>query len=491
MRSKMKICLVLGIVSTATFNVSCEKEMVTLPPEESAEGKAERIKMEKELKELTKKNKLEEEKLAKMRKNMVNLNDYTKEGLEKDTELDPEIRKALLQAKTQQEDRIKKKKELMEREAEAKKIIDEQDRVRAMVAKDTADLLKELPAQHAREEKERTEMNAKAPEGMVWIPGGKYLRGNTGKDPEMYAKFPEEYPAHVVEVSGVYMDATEVTNTQFAAFVKATGYKTQAEVGLKQSEFPQARPEDLQGGANVFKKVGEKINPWKESPFRWWSFTPGATWRSPEGPGSNIKDRMNYPVTCVSYPDAQAYAKWAGKRLPTEAEWERAARAGLHQKIYSWGDEMQPDDKWQANVYQGEFPSTIEKEDGFALTAPVKSYQPNAWGLYDMAGNVWEICNDFYNPAYYHQFVKNPVKNPQGPTKGISDFERSQYDHLTGTCPEPKEGMSELMKLRVSKGGSFLCSTQYCHRFRPAARHLHEIFTPAQHTGFRCVKDVK
>lgn len=489
----MKICLVLGLVSSTVWNVSCEKPSPKLPPVESEEGRVEREKQEAELKILTDKQKIEEEKLAKMRKNMHNLNDYTKEGLEKDTELDPEIRKALLQAKEQQEERVQKKKDLMKREAEAKKILAEQERVKAKFATDEAELLKELPEQHAREAQERNEMNAKAPTGMVWIPGGKYIRGNTDEDPEMHAKFVEEYPAHLVEVSGFYIDATEVTNREFAAFVDATGFKTQAEAGLKQEDFPQARPEDLQGGANVFKKAVGEINPWKASPLRWWSFTPGATWRSPEGPGSSIADRMDHPVTCVNYHDAKAYAEWAGKRLPTEAEWERAARGGKHNLVYSWGNEMQPggEGKWLANVYQGNFPTTLEDEDGFKLTAPVKSYPPNAWGVYDMAGNVWEICNDFFHPGYYHDFLKNPVKDPQGPSVGISEFERTQYDHLNGTCPAPKEGMNDLMLLRVSKGGSFLCSAQYCLRFRPAARHIHEVFTPSQHTGFRCVKIVK
>ncbi len=489
----MKICLVLGITSTAIFNVSCEKPDATLPPAESAEGKVERENKEVKLKELTEKNKKEKVKLAKMRKNMHNLNDYTKEGLENDTNLDPEIRMALLQAKEQQEDSAQKRKNLMKREAEAKKILAEQDRVKAKFASDEAELLRELPEQNAREEKERAEMNAKAPIGMVWIPGGKYIRGNAENDPEMYAKFVEEYPAHVVEVDGFHIDATEVTNREFAAFVEATGFKTHAEVGLKQEDFPLANPKDLQGGANVFKKVEGEINPWEASPLRWWSFTPGATWRTPEGPDSSILDRMDHPVSCVNYHDAQAYAKWAGKRLPTEAEWERAARAGKHKLLYSWGNEMQPsgEGKWLANVYQGQFPTSHEAEDGFLLTAPVKSYPANAWGVYDMAGNVWEICNDYYHPGCYHEFVKNPVKNPQGPMTGISDIERTQYDHLNGTCPTPKEGMNAMMMLRVSKGGSFLCSSQYCLRFRPAARHIHEILTPSQHTGFRCIKKVK
>jgi len=290
----------------------------------------------------------------------------------------------------------------------------------------------ELPSQLKREEQERATLNATAPEGMVWIPGGKFMRGNANPVEGDREKFSEEFPAHVVE---------------------ATGYKTQAEVGLKQEDFPQARSEDLVGGANVFRKTAGEVNPWRTSPLRWWSFTPSATWRTPEGPDSSIEDKMDHPVVCVNYYDAKAYAKWAGKRLPTEAEWERAARGGRHKERYVWGKEMNPagSGKWEA---------------------PVKSYSANAWGLYDMAGNVWEICNDYYHPGYYHEFLKNPVKDPKGPSKGISDAERAQFNIHTGA-------------------GSFLCSTQYCLRFRPAARHLHEVFTPSQHTGFRCVKDVK
>jgi sulfatase modifying factor 1 len=255
-------------------------------------------------------------------------------------------------------------------------------------------------------------------------------------------------------------------------------------------DFPKARLEDLQGGSTVFKTTSGKIDPWVGSAWRWWSFTPGATWKSPEGPGSTIKDMMDHPVTCVNYNDAIAYTKWAGKRLPTEAEWERAARAGKHGQTYTWGDgnEMLVDGKWMANVYQGEFPSSHVQADGYLLSAPAKSYPANAWGLYDMTGNVWEICNDYFHPGYYHTFLKEPHKNPKGPKSPITDVERMAYNPVAGTCPEPRGGDHVLTHLRVVKGGSFLCSSQYCLRFRPAARHHHEVLTPAQHTGFRCVK---
>ena len=327
----------------------------------------------------------------------------------------------------------------------------------------------------------------------MWVPGGKFLRGSRDMRAGHRQQYGEEFPAHLVEVDGFYMDETEVTNAQFAEFVKATGYKTFAEVGMKQEDFPQARPQDLQGGANVFKKTSGKIDPWVGSPWRWWSFTPGATWKTPEGPGSDIKDKMDHPVTCVNYDDALAYAKWAGKRLPTEAEWERAARAGKYGHTYNWGegDTMKVDGKWMANVYQGEFPSSLEAEDGHILTAPVKSYPANAWGLYDMAGNVWEICNDYFHPGYYHTFLENPHKNPKGPERPITDAERRAFNPVAGTCPEPRGDSHVLAHLRVAKGGSFLCSSQYCLRFRPAARHHHEVMTPTHHTGFRCVKDIE
>ena len=484
----MKILGVVGVVGLVGFSTSCKDSgVVELPPVESEEGKVESEKvrlaseaMEKELKAQ-----------AEMQKKAINLDDYTIDQLKKDTKLDPHIRNALLQAKEQQAERIKKKEreheELMEREKYAGKMLDVLKLDRKLLEEAQKEYAAIAKEQAARESAERVEKNANAPEGMVWVPGGKYVRGTSDISAGHRQRYGEEYPAHTVEVDGFYMDATEVTNAQFAKFVDATGYKTLAEVGLKQEDFPMARPEDLQGGANVFKKTAGRVDPWVGSAWRWWSFTPGATWRTPEGPGSSIEDKMDHPVTCVNYDDASAYAKWAGKRLPTEAEWERAARAGKSER-FQWGNDMLIDGKWQANVHQGNFPSELMDSDGFALTAPVKSYPANAWGLYDMSGNVWEICNDYFHPGYYKDFIENKHKNPQGPKTPITDQERMAYDSVAGTCPEPSSDIHALAGLRVARGGSFLCSSEYCLRFRPAARHHHEVMSPTQHTGFRCVK---
>ncbi len=475
-----------------SLGASCDKGGdLALPPAESVEGKLKsaEVKAEREAEEMVKKAQVEAQ--VEKQKNAINLDDYTVDQLEKDTEMDPYIKNALLQAKQQQADRIRKKQDeldqLMEREKYAGKMLDALERERVLLEeanKEYADIAKE---QSAREATERAEKNANAPEGMVWVPGGKYVRGTSDTSAGHRQGYAEEYPAHTVEVDGFFMDATEVTNAQFAKFVEATGFKTLAEEGLKAEDFPMMRPDDLKGGANVFKKTAGKVDPWVGSAWRWWSFTPGATWRTPEGPGSSIEGKMDHPVTCVNYDDATAYAKWAGKRLPTEAEWERAARAGQHQK-FQWGDEMLVGDKWQANVHQGNFPSELMEDDGFALTAPVKSYPANAWGLYDMSGNVWEICNDYFHPGYYSEFIKNKHKNPQGPKTAISDQERVAYDSVAGTCPEPRIDLPAMAGLRVARGGSFLCSAEYCLRFRPAARHHHEVMSPTQHTGFRCVK---
>lgn len=345
-----------------------------------------------------------------------------------------------------------------------------------------------------------------APEGMVWIPGGTYWRGNE-EDPGNLSvflegindeatrrrvaenHFLEERPVHQVSVDGFFMDETEVTNKQFAEFVEATGFVTMAEEGLKQEDFPNASPEDLKPGANVYTKPAEALNPrHTQDAWRWWAYTKGANWRHPQGPDSNIEDIMDHPVVCVNYNDAAAYAKWAGKRLPTEAEWERAARGGKEKRMFIWGKNVKKDGEWVANCFQGDFPNASVAEDGFHLSAPVKSYEPNGYGLYDMAGNIWEICSDYYNPRYYEEFILDPVKNPQGPTKPLTEIEQTQVLR-TGTCPPPVPGIHPLTHLRVARGGSFLCHFSYCLRFRPAARHYHEPLTPTHHTGFRCVQD--
>jgi formylglycine-generating enzyme required for sulfatase activity len=294
---------------------------------------------------------------------------------------------------------------------------------------------------------------------MVLIKGGTFVMGSKS--------FPDASPLHEVELSSFYMDEHEVTNAQFAAFVDATGYVTVAERELDSNEFPGVDPAMLVPGSAVFTAPGEVQG--LQDYLQWWRYVPGASWKHPEGLGSSIAGRDNHPVTQVAYEDAEAYAKWAGKRLPTEAEWEYAAKAGTHtSEVYYWGTEKKEDGKWLANIYQGDFPKNNTKEDGFETTAPVKSFPANAYGLYDMEGNVWEWCADFYRPDYYKS---SPKVNPQGPT--------DSYD--------PQE--PGLVK-RVQRGGSFLCNDQYCERYKAGARGKSEVNSPTNNVGFRCVKDI-
>lgn len=331
----------------------------------------------------------------------------------------------------------------------------------------------------------------KVPEGMVWIPGGTYSRGEDRDIPGARSKYPEETPVHKVTVDGFWMDATEVTNAQFLKFTKATGYKTQAELGWSKKDFPQAPPEQLRAGAMCFVPPAEQVEnlfqPGAE--WNWWKFIPGASWRNPQGPGSSIKDKMNHPVVCITHQDAAAYCKWAGKRLPTEAEWERAARGGLKRKLFMWGDTAMLKGKWQANVFQGEFPHLDTALDGFRSTAPVKTFPPNGYGLYDMAGNVWEHCSDLYRPEFFRTFAERekPEKNPKGPSSPVSQ-PMVQMFRQAGRYPPGQKPFHPLAWLWVTKGGSYLCHAQYCLRYRPAARHYSESLSPTNHTGFRCVK---
>jgi formylglycine-generating enzyme required for sulfatase activity len=282
----------------------------------------------------------------------------------------------------------------------------------------------------------------------VWIPAGEFTMGDE--------EFDDARPLHTVYVDGFWMDETEVTNEQFAEFVRQTGYVTLAE-----KPFAGAPP-----GAGVFDgskcPLGEACRDCRN----WWDYREGACWRHPEGPGSDLRGREKHPVVHIAWEDALAYARWAGKRLPTEAEWERAARGGLEGKRYYWGDELHPNGKWPANIWQGTFPRTNTAEDGFTGTAPVKSFPPNGYGLYDMAGNVWEWCADWYRPNSY---AASPKDNPQGPESSIDP----------DGAGEPK---------RVQRGGSFLCSDRYCVRYRAGARGQGEPKTGLSHTGFRCVR---
>lgn len=299
----------------------------------------------------------------------------------------------------------------------------------------------------------------KPPEGMVWIPPGKFWMG--AEDPTMT----DTKPVREIDVSGFWIDQTEVTNRQFAEFVKATGYKTVAEIAPKAEDYPGADPDLLVPGSVVFTPSEGPVP--LDNFLQWWRWQPGADWRHPEGPDSSIENRMDHPVVHIAYNDAEAYAKWAGKRLPTEAEWEKAARGGLQRKKYVWGDELNPDGHWMSNNWQGGFPHANSKDDGFFSTAPVKSYPPNGFGLYDVSGNVWEWCSDWYRPDSYKSMAS---KDPKGPA--------DSFDPQEPGIPK-----------RVHRGGSFLCSDLYCIRYLPAARGKGALDSGANHIGFRCVKD--
>ncbi len=310
------------------------------------------------------------------------------------------------------------------------------------------------------------------PEGMVWIPGGEFSMGSLdprdmicGGDQPM----DDARPIHRVYVDGFWMDATEVTNSQFERFVKQTKYVTVAERNPTREEFPGAPEENLVAGSVVFAPTPQAVP--LNNYYQWWIYIPGANWRHPEGPDSNLEGREKYPVVQIAYEDAEAYTKWAGKRLPTEAEWEFAARGGAAGKSYAWGNDLQPEGKWQANIYQGEFPVKGKDagEDGFKGIAPVAQFRPNAYGLYDVAGNVWEWCSDWYRPDYYVTLAAQGVaRNPQGPASGFDPMEPA----------EPK---------RVHRGGSFLCTDQYCTRYMVGTRGKGEVRTASNHVGFRCV----
>jgi len=297
------------------------------------------------------------------------------------------------------------------------------------------------------------------PSKMVWIPGGTFQMGTVDRT------FADAQPVHQVMVDGFWMDEHEVTNAEFAAFVKTTNYITVAERPLNPADFPGIPVENLIPGSGVFTPPSEAVP--LDNVLQWWRYIPGASWRHPTGPSSTLKGQQNKPVVHVCYEDAVAYAKWTGKRLPTEAEWEYAAQAGKGLQKYYWGNELKPNGKWVANIYQGNFPNKNTGEDGHMRAAPVKSYPANAFGLYDMEGNVWEWCHDLYRPDYY---LHSPAKNPQGP--------QDSYD--------PDE--PDLIK-RVQRGGSFLCSDQYCIRYKPGSRGKGEVSSASDNLGFRCVKD--
>ena len=312
---------------------------------------------------------------------------------------------------------------------------------------------------------------AAAPEGMVWLSGGEFSMG-AADAPDMndvgMKATEDSRPVHRVYVDGFWMDKTDVTNQQFEAFVKATGYITVAERKPRAEDYPGAPPENLVAGSIVFSPPDHPV-PLNDH-FQWWSYVHGANWRHPLGPESDIKGKENYPVVQIAYEDALAYAKWAGKRLPTEAEWEFAARGGLSGKPFVWGEEFRPNGKWMANTHQGTFPVKDTGEDGHVGITAVAQYPPNGYGLFDMAGNVWQWTSDWYRPDYYQQLVAagGVTRNPQGPD--------SPFDPA-----EPAE------KKKVHRGGSFLCTDQYCSRYMVGTRGKGEISTGTNHLGFRCV----
>jgi len=299
----------------------------------------------------------------------------------------------------------------------------------------------------------------RSPDSMVWIPGGRFWMGTN--------HMADAQPLHEVEVTGFWMDRTDVTNEEFARFVKATGYVTIAERPLDPKEFPNLAPEDLAPGSVVFTPPAGSVS--LQDPLVWWRFVRGANWRHPNGPDSDLHGKGKYPVVQIAWPDAMAYAKWAGKRLPTEAEWECAARGGRDRQNYPWGNELNPKRKWMANTFQGHFPDKNTSEDGYAGVAPVASFPPNDFGLYDMAGNVWQWVSDWYRPDYYARLGRDGIAiDPQGP-----------YDSF-----DPQEpGIPK----RVQKGGSFLCTDQYCERYISGARGKGDPETGTNHLGFRCV----
>lgn len=308
-------------------------------------------------------------------------------------------------------------------------------------------------------------------EGMVLIKGGVFEMGGDNFQADQ-----DEYPKHTVKVSSFYMDATAVTNDQFKKFVDATGYITTAEQKPDWEELkkdlppgtPKPDDEMLVAASLVFKQTPGPVN--LNDYGQWWEWMPGANWKHPQGPQSNLEGKGNYPVVHVSYFDALAYCKWAGKRLPTEAEWEYAARGGLENNIYLWGNEHINTGKAKANSWEGKFPYLNTNKDGFVGIAPVGSYPANSYGLYDMAGNVWEWCSDWYDADYYKSFGNKVVEDPQGPAKS--------FDPVDPYTPK-----------RSLRGGSFLCNDSYCSGYRVARRMKSSPDTGLEHTGFRCVKD--
>ncbi len=302
-----------------------------------------------------------------------------------------------------------------------------------------------------------------APEGMVWIPGGTFWMGCDD------CKMPDAEPVHLVYVDGYWMDKTPVTNAQFTQFVAATGYVTIAEQKPDPKDFPGVPLDKLVAGSAIFNPPKQAVP--LDNAYVWWRYQPGASWKHPEGPKSNFKGRADHPVVHIAWVDAVAYAKWAGKRLPTVAEFEFGARGGLDRNKFAWGNDLKPGGKWPANIWQGKFPEADAGEDGYkTVTSPVTAFPPNGFGLYDVGGNVWQWCADWYRPDYFEKIASSTaVKNPNGPS--------DSYDPQEPSVPK-----------RVQKSGSLMCSDQYCARYHVGSRGKGAEDSGASHVGFRCVK---
>jgi sulfatase modifying factor 1 len=300
--------------------------------------------------------------------------------------------------------------------------------------------------------------------GMVWIPGGRFRMGSD-------EHYPEEAPAHAVTVGGFWIDRFTVTNREFALFVRRTGHVTTAEQAADPAQYPGARPELLAPSSTVFVPPPHPVD--LRDPYLWWTYVPGADWRHPHGPGSSIKKLPDHPVVHVAWADVAAYAQWVGKDLPTEAEWEFAARGGLEGAEYAWaGDELTPGGRHMANTWQGNFPVENTRADGYAGTAPVGRFPANGYGLHDMIGNVWEWTGDWYGEHQVAEHACCAVANPRGGDRDAS------HDRTVRGARIPR---------KVMKGGSHLCAPNYCRRYRPAARMPQAVDTSTSHLGFRCV----
>ena len=300
------------------------------------------------------------------------------------------------------------------------------------------------------------------PPGMAWIPGGTFLMGSNDH-------YPEEAPAHNVTVGAFWMDQHAVTNADFKRFVEATGHVTLAERPADAADYPGAKPELLVPSSVVFQKTQGPVD--LSNRYNWWTYVAGADWRHPRGPGSSLQGLWKHPVVHVAYEDAEAYSQWAGKELPTEAEWEFAARGGLEGAAYAWGDEFTPGGKHLTNTWQGEFPWQNLLQDSYEWTAPVSSFAPNGYGLFEMTGNVWEWTTDWYQEHGKIEHACCTMESPRGGKREES------FDPRTPDVRIPR---------RVMKGGSYLCAPNYCHRYRPAARMAQPIDTATCHLGFRC-----